>query len=247
MKRSLVAVAATLAAVALTGFVVSPAFGGPGFLSLTRAKKIFVTKASAGAYLTKEEAAAGYLGKGEASSTYLGKGEAGSTYLGKGQAESTYLRKADAQKGYVGKAEADGKYLPASSTSTYQVSSANWVAISFGTTVTYAANAVQLLGTGEPAFTAATTLPSEIQGRPVSIAGMELCFVLPAGTVTEVYLVVGSEVPIDDTTPHYAGGCLEYELPSPVPIGLKPVQPAIKAAMVGSPLIIDRLTIKLTD
>lgn len=247
MKRSLVAVAATLAAVALAGFVVSPAFGGPGFLTLTRAKKIFVTKASAGAYLTKTEAAAGYLGKGDASSTYLSKADAGSTYLGKGEAESTYLSKADAQRGYVGKAEADAKYLPSSATSTYEVSSANWVAMSASSTVTYAANVVQLLGTGEPMFTAATTLPAEIQGRPVSIAGMELCFSLPVGTVTDIMLVVGNEAPINDSGPYFAGGCINHELPTPVPIGSHAVQPVVKAAMAGTPLIVERLTIKLTD
>jgi hypothetical protein len=45
-----------IGAVALAGFVVSPALGGPGFLTRQQARKLFVGKGQAQAFLRKREA-----------------------------------------------------------------------------------------------------------------------------------------------------------------------------------------------
>ena len=54
-----------IGAVALAGFVVSPALGGPGFLTTQQARKLFVGKGQARTFVRKREAA-GLLRKADA-------------------------------------------------------------------------------------------------------------------------------------------------------------------------------------
>jgi hypothetical protein len=61
-----------LATVALVGFVVSPALGGPGFLTTKKANKVFLKKRVANTrFLTKNEAGTLFYSRGEADSRFL--------------------------------------------------------------------------------------------------------------------------------------------------------------------------------
>ena len=69
-KRTFWALVGVLAV--LGALLVSPAVGGPRFLTLPKAKKVFFTKAqSKKRFLTKGQGAARFLDQGEADSRYL--------------------------------------------------------------------------------------------------------------------------------------------------------------------------------
>jgi hypothetical protein len=228
MKRSVLTVVATLAGVALAGFVVSPAFGGPGFLTAKEAKKAFVTKKAGKTFLTKAAAAKTYLST---------------------SAASTYLPRLAAD-GLVSKAEGDSKYLPSSAVTTLQVSPDDWVSATTGATVSYSTNEVDFGRTspGMAFFNAGMTVPSVLQGRPVSVKGLEICYIASGSAQIErLFLAVGSTFPIDDQTAHSDSGCRSYTLTTPFAIGSNYVHLVLKGNFNGSTISVSRLFLTLTD
>jgi hypothetical protein len=205
-------VTATLASVAVVGFVVSPAFGGPGFLTAKKARKIFVTKKLARKYLTRASAA----------STYVTGSDAASTFLSQSEAQGKYVGKSEADEKYVGKSEADEKYLPASAETILQVPPVAWQTSNSSSSTEYFANATRLErgSAGETSFNAGIPLPSVLQGRPVKVTGMELCYEATFGaTLSAVYLYFEGAPGVTDETDRTDNACRTYEPEAPVSPG----------------------------
>ncbi|HVO54114.1 MAG TPA: hypothetical protein VMT37_06865 [Solirubrobacterales bacterium] len=219
MKRSLIAVAATLAVVALAGFV-SPAFGGPGFLTPQQAKTIFVTK----------KAAKKLLSKSAAGSTYLTKSAAASL-VSKSEAESKFLPSSAPSTLQV-------------SPSSWVAASGGGTVSYFTNQVNLNKSA-----SGEAFFDAGMTVPSVLQGRPVRITSFELCYEASATAALEkVLLRVGSENVVEDNTKRTDNTCRTYTPASPVTIGSSLVQVVVKVAYTAaSDADVSRLSVNLAD
>jgi hypothetical protein len=207
-----------IAAVALAGFVVSPAFGGPGFLTKKKADKLYL----------KKNAAKALLSKGEASGLYLSKAEADGRFYSRSEADArTYS-----------KGEADGRFLRPEGAIRIASGPTNWV---LGPTffeepdpkVTYFADATRLRSSA--AVTAAAQmmpdLPATLYGRATKIAGAELCYdasstarlasvILEAFTESDgISAPVLTTSIVEDNTLRTDNNCRTYTASTPVALG----------------------------
>jgi hypothetical protein len=190
--RSTLPAVVVLAIVALGGFVISPAFGGPGFLTTKKAKKLFVTKKSAKSFLTTSSA------------------------------DGTYLSKASAAGTYVTKAAADSSYLPASGNIRLAVPPSALVAASGGGSVSYFSNETDLHGASSGIFfNAPITVPVTLQGHALRLNSVELCYsaTLAPATLDAIFLFVGGVVKLEDDTNRHDNACRTYAPANPVALG----------------------------
>ncbi len=230
----------TIATAAITALVISPAFGGSGFLTKKKAGQLFLTKKQATKlFLTKTE----------------GK------KLTESAAADADKKIAAATSGLVSKAQADSSYLPAKGSIQLQVSPSNWISASSGS-VDYSTSAVELKSSGTASdqfFNVALTLPSVLAGRSVSIKSFELCYDVGASaTLDRVFLFTNTPTsaevsplgttPINDETDRTDATCRTYAGAAPVPIG-----PTTLAEIVvrndyaaASSITITRLTVNLS-
>jgi hypothetical protein len=180
MRRHLI-VAGVLAAL-LAAVLVSPALGGPNFLTLTKAKKVFFTKKQSNSkFLTKS---AGYT-----------RGQADAAFLNQSEGDAAFLTPAEGNAAYLDQAEGDARYLPADSDTRLQISSDNWQGANSLLTVDYLYGQANLGTTGPLAdqfFFAPVTIPQSLQGREVSIVNFELCYsgASPNATIDNVLMAV---------------------------------------------------------
>jgi hypothetical protein len=147
-----------LALVALLGAsVASPAVGGPKVLTLSKAKKVFVTKKKANkTYVTQKQAAA-------------------------------FLTTASADSRYLTPGGADAGYLPRTGETRVPVEPSNWdladstddVIISHATVST--ALAKSAVAANDVDFFAPVAVPTMVGGLGLKVAGIELCYLIPAG------------------------------------------------------------------
>ncbi len=196
-----------LAAFALVGFVVSPALGGPGFLTKQKANRLFLKKRAA-------------------DRLFLSKRSAGAL-----------LSKADAGGLFYSRAEADSRFLRPEGEIRINAGPTNWVlGPTFEGTApetTYFADALRLRSTTQTtAFPEiAPELPVTLYGRATKILGAELCYSANANAqLQSAFLEIVSEsngpgeppplteVAKDQTT-RTDNACRTYRASSPVPIG----------------------------
>lgn len=140
----------------ITAAVVSPAVGGPSFLTMTKAKKAFFTKNQA-------------------------------------------------NRKFFGPAEGNGRYLPRSGEISLMIPPADWVPRTDGGDVGsiehYGSFArMQSRGSGVYEYEAAVTLPVLLQGRPVRMKSIELCYDATSGRLDRL-VVHKADVTAADPTP----------------------------------------------
>lgn len=206
---------AAVAAFLAGAVAISPAIGGPGFLTNKKASRIFAKK----------------------DQVYT-KSVADATFLSKSEADNKFLPKSEADGRFLPRSEADGRFLPLSHSIREMVSPDAWVAFVDGdvTRVVHEQGEGQLTWTGSGAaldvpFNAALDLPQAIQGRTVRVESFELCYETDVNvTLSRVSLVKTSNVtnvdpdgatstPIDDTTNRTDNNCRTYSGAGPVAIG----------------------------
>lgn len=187
-------------AVALAGFVVSPALSGPGFLTDDEAAKVF-----------------------------LKKKRASKVFLKKKRANNRFLTKKAATSRYYSKTEADGRFLRPEGEIRLGVATSEWVS-GDELTVDYNANEATFPGGGNDRFAiTGSTIPTLLYGRQVSLKAVELCYVTfgdsaldavfvrlygttPTAATTERSLVI-------DDTDRNDSGCRTYAGPATLPVG----------------------------
>jgi hypothetical protein len=202
-----------IAAVALAGFVVSPALGGPGFLTKKKANKL---------YLKKKDASRLFLSKGDADSRFLAKGDADSRFPAKGE---VYTRP-----------EADSRFLRPEGEIRIVSGPTNWV---LGPTfagpdpsVAYFSDSVRLRSSAEATAFAQITpeLPAVLYGRPMKFVGAEFCYTATANArlnfVSLAILTESEKLGIPDVAELVLDGttrtddaCRTYKAASPVTLG----------------------------
>jgi hypothetical protein len=228
---------------------ISPALGGPAFLTAKKAKRTFVTKRAAKkTFVTKKAATATFARK--------------TGVYSKPEADARFLTGAQGDARYLTGAQGDGRYLPATAATTLQVPTMTFVS-KFGNA---AASSVQYNGAetalhGDSAtpqtFFAGVTMPGNLQGRDVTVQSFDLCY--DAGTlavIDEVFLARSLANPseststnlIDDTTDRADSTCRTYSA-SP-PITLDPTQGILVGVKAKFPtganeVVIQRLTLHL--
>lgn len=199
-----------VATAAVTALAISPAFGGPGFLTKKKATQLFLPKKAKKLFLTQAE----------------------SKKLTESAATETDKKIAAATSGLISKAQADSAYLPSKGSVQLQVSPTNWISASAGS-VNYSTSAVDLGSSGAASdqfFNVALTLPSVLAGHPVSINSFELCYdAAPTATIDRVFLFTNTPTsanvtpsgttPINDETDRTDATCRTYAGAAPIPIG----------------------------
>ena len=200
MRRRFV-VLGVLAAL-VTAAIVSPAVGGPNFLTLTKAKKVFFTKKKANSrFLTK---AAGYT-----------RSQANTAFLNQAEGDARYLPASGGTRLQV----SPDSWVPATPTV--------FVEHQFGI-----ATMKTTAPANDKNFFASIALPSTAQGAEVAIESLELCYSATNASATLDFVALnitrnitaGDPFPItdevivdgidrDDQT------CRTYAAGGPVPIG----------------------------
>ena len=241
--------AATAVALTVGLLAISPAFGGPSFLSLKKAKRTFITKKAANATFARKK---GVYSKPQADSRFLTGPQGDSRYLTPPQGDARYLSGA----------QGDARYLPAAGPTTLSVPTATFVS-KFGnpgvTSVRYNGAETALHGdSATPAtFTAAVTLPSLLQGRAVTVRSFDLCYDSGGlAVIDEVFLARSSADTsqssstnfIDDTTDRADTTCRTYTASSP--ITLDPTEGIVVGVVTKFPsgpndVVIQRVTLHL--
>jgi hypothetical protein len=187
----------------------------------------------------------------------LGKNSVGSKQLRKNAVTSAKvkdhsLKSADFKQGQLpeGKEGKEGKAWTPGPT-TLQISPENWVAATGGGTVAYSTNVAQLTkgSTVNAFFDAGVTVPSTLQGRPVKLTSMVLCYeAKAAATINRVLVQVAGVFPIEDDTDRTDKACRTYIPASPVTIGDAFVNVVLNIDYTAPGSVeIERLTLNLTD
>lgn len=205
----MLALAAAVALVA-AGLVISPAFGGPGFLTKKKASKLYAKKKS----------------------VYT-KAAADGRFMTPGQADGRYLTPSQADGRYLTQSQADGRYLPAGGEIRVNASPMTWQKISGAPGVNELA---ELPGLGETTFGGSTkalsgvpvaiqpTLPTVLAGRPLSLVGVNACYATDAITTlttariqltTNTNGVGNTTTLLTDTTDRNDDACRDYTLSTP--------------------------------
>jgi hypothetical protein len=217
-----------IAAVALAGFVVSPALGGPGFLTQKEANKL---------YLKKKAASRLYLASADAESRFLSRSDADTRFAPRGEAYS--------------RAEADARFLRREGATRITATPSLWrSAPIFGgpePTVDLFADGFKLT-TAEQGVTSAyltPQLPTTLYGKATKLLGVEYCYSAGAnaklaGTFLELLSQTsGPDVPpgttkvAEDTTTRTDSTCRTIAAASPVPLGVGDI--AVFSAVIEFP------------
>ena len=200
MKRRFV-VLGVLAALA-TAAIVSPAVGGPNFLTLKKAKKVFFTKKQTNARFLRKSA--GYT---------------------RGQADAAFLNEAEGDARYL--PASGGTRLQVSPDSWVPASPDVFVERHFGlATMKTTAPASDKL------FFASLALPSPVQGAEVAIESLELCYSATSASATLDFVALNitrnvtaadpfpiTDEAILDSTDRDDQTCRTYTAGGAVPIG----------------------------
>jgi len=218
-RQGLIAISAIVALI-VAGLAISPAFGGPGFLTKKKASKLYAKKKSV---YTKAAADARYLTPSQADSRYLTQSQADGRYLTQGQADSRYLTQS----------QADGRYLPADGPIRINASPMTWQKISAAPGIDTLPQRPEIGATGFGGSSMALsnvpvaiqpTLPTELVGRPLTFVGVNACYATDAiTTLSTVWIHLttntngsgNTEDLLIDTTDRNDDNCRDYTLPTP--------------------------------
>ncbi len=206
-----------IAAVALAGFVVSPALGGPGFLTKKKADKLYLKKKAADARFLAKSAAGGLATKSEISGL---------------------LSSAAADGRFYSRTEADARFMRREGATRVTATPSLWQSAPiFGgpePTVVRFVDGFRLTTSEEGVSSAYLTpeLPTALYGRAMKLAGVEYCYSAGAnaklgGTFLELFSQTsGPDVPpvttqvATDLTTRTDSTCRTITAPSPVPLGV---------------------------
>jgi hypothetical protein len=201
----------SLATCTLVAGIVSPAIGGPDFLTLREAKTVFVTKSVARR-----------------------------TFLSKSAANRRFLTKAAADARFLTPAAGDAAYLPQSGEIRLQVGHSDWQVAGFDVpTIKHFADAVILHQTASLCATsvgcimvAHPDIPLSLVGQTVRFEGFEVCYdVSPGATLLLVDasriptanlpnqpdpIILSPESMAAENTARTDRACRTYNAPSPV-------------------------------
>jgi hypothetical protein len=206
-----------LAVVAAVGFVVSPALGGPGFLTQQKASKLFLKKGAANRRFVTKDRAASFATKAELNGL-LGEAEAGARFYSRGESDARFLRPEGAIRITAGPtdwtvgANIVGEQKP---------------------TATYFADAAKLTSATQVMASAMIMpdLPNSLYGRQTKLVGAEYCYAAQANAkLLTVYLDLLSQTTgpaqppgitdvAKDTLARTDSACRTLTATSPVAIG----------------------------
>lgn len=226
---------AAVALLAVGGTFISPAVGGPNFLTLPKAKK---------AFFTKSQTKAKFLRKANA----YNRAQANARFLDPAEGDSRYLPISGATRLQI----SPNDWVSANPGGT---SSVSFSSTSSGTDLrTGSANTDQK-------FRAGLTIPSSLQGRQTRITSFELCYEAdaPFVVIDRVSLMVTSATPaqpvspgttpIEDLTDRGDEACRTYSGAAPVVLGPNDMASVIvwvDFTTMGA-ITITRLTVNLAN